>query len=393
MPQLRFLLAIDYKLSFLGGAQTAFEQQALALRAAGHAVTVLAPDAGESPRLRDAGIRLVAVRSRGTVPGMDLPIIPNTQRLRDRLREEMTVRPPSGVVVHSEFGLATAVLAVARDLGIPTAQTVHTFFWQGPRAAGAGAPLVRGFHRALTGLAAPGVALAPAPLDSALRGMTLACARTADIVLSPSAHQAEALRAAGLPRVEVLSNTSALGTEFVDPVAAEPLRLVWAGRFAPEKRIEVALDAIRLTEAELGPDAVRLEVAGGEPPRSLRESAPAGVSFLGRLTPNQLNERFAAAHAALITSHGFDNQPMVAIEAFRVGRPVIVSDPVLATEFGAAAIGAVTPEAAGLSETLMALVQHPERLAAASSGARAFSEAASGDAHAATLVALLGLRA
>ncbi|MEB4614822.1 glycosyltransferase [Leucobacter sp. M11] len=389
MPQLRFLLAIDYKLSFLGGAQTAFEQQALALRAAGHAVTVLAPDAGGSARLREAGVRLVEARSRGTVPGMDLPVVPHTKRLRASLRREMTTHRPSGVVVHSEFGLATAVLAVARELGIPSAHTVHTFFWRGPAAAGIAAPLVRGFHRALTGLPAPGVRLAPRALDSALREMTLACARTADTVLSPSAHQAEALRAAGLPRVEVLSNTSALATEFAEPVAPRPLRLVWAGRFAPEKRIEVALDAIRLAEAELGPDAVVLEVAGGEPPRSLRDAAPASVRFLGRLTPAQLSERFAAAHAALITSHGFDNQPMVAIEAFRLGRPVVVSDPVLATEFGAAAIGAVTPEAAGLAETLMALSREPGRLDAAAAGARAFSEAASGDAHAATLVELL----
>ena len=43
-------------------------------------------------------------------------------------------------------------------------------------------------------------------------------------------------------------------------------------------------------------------------------------------------ELMDAADAALITSLGFDNQPMVALEAFAHGRPVVVSDPVLAKE-------------------------------------------------------------
>jgi hypothetical protein len=45
MTALRILMVIDYKLAYLGGAQTAFIQQANALAAAGHTVTIAAPDA------------------------------------------------------------------------------------------------------------------------------------------------------------------------------------------------------------------------------------------------------------------------------------------------------------------------------------------------------------
>ncbi|RII96174.1 glycosyltransferase, partial [Clavibacter michiganensis subsp. insidiosus] len=96
--------------------------------------------------------------------------------------------------------------------------------------------------------------LAPRRLDSALRGMTLAVCREADVVLSPSAHQAVALRSAGLPAIEVLSNTSctARGASAELP-AGGALRLVWAARFAPEKRLDVMLEAMALVAARSGP--------------------------------------------------------------------------------------------------------------------------------------------
>lgn len=75
------------------------------------------------------------------------------------------------------------------------------------------------------------------------------------------------------------------------------------------------------------------------------------------------------ADAAVITSLGFDNQPMVALEAFSHGRPVIVSDPVLAQEFGAAAMGTPGTDAAALADLIVdleadrSLLQHPRAAA------------------------------
>ena len=353
---LRILLVIDYKLGFLGGAQTAFMQQAVALAAAGHRVTIAAPDASRQHQLAASGI--LGWDAPALVFIGDLPTICNSPRTRQLLRDKMDAWETDLVIVHSEFGLAVAALQVAAERGIPSMHTVHTFFWQGPRGAGFAAPLVTAAHALATGLGPARRRLAPARLDTALRGMTLVVAQTADVVISPSRHQAAALRSAGVARVAVISNTSS-GRQGAPLVAAPgPLRLVWAARFTREKRLEVALDAMLIVEKSLGPGAVHLDVAGGQAP----STAPTSVSFHGRVASTRVTELLEGAHAAVITSHGFDNQPMIALEAFKCGRPVIVSDPTLAVEFGAAAIAAVDATADGIAQTIIRLALQREQL-------------------------------
>ena len=384
---MRLLLVIDYKLGYLGGAQTAFTQQALALAAAGHTVTVAAPDASTHAALRSAGIQTWDAPFRLVIPGADLPLVRNSRRLRAAVALLLRQQRADLVLVHSEFGLSAAALQAATEQRVPTMHTVHTFFWQGPRAAWLAAPLITAAHAALTGHASARVRLAPRRLDSALRGMTLAAARAADLVVSPSHHQAVALRAAGLDSVLVLSNTSterAAGAR-----TGRPLRLLWAARFAPEKRLDVALDAMAIVQRTLGEGAVQLAVAGGSPPRRPYASS---IVFHGRLAPSAVRALMDDAHACLITSVGFDNQPMVAIEAFASGAPVIVSDPALAIEFGDAAITTGQPTAEALARIIVCIARDRGMLDTASAAARAFSHEATPARHAAQIErAFLGI--
>lgn len=377
---MRLLLVIDYKLGYLGGAQTAFTQQALALAAAGHTVTVAAPDASAHAALRSAGIHTWDAPFRLVLPGADLPFVRNSRRLREAVARLLRERRIDLVLVHSEFGLSAAALQAAAEQHVPTMHTVHTFFWRGPRAASVAAPLVTAAHAALTGHPSERSRLAPRRLDSALRGMTLAAARAADLVVSPSHHQAVALRAAGLASVLVLSNTS---TERAAAArTGAPLRLLWAARFAPEKRLDVALDAMAIVQRTLGEGAVQLAVAGGSPPRRPLASS---IVFHGRLAPAAVRALMDDAHACLITSVGFDNQPMVAIEAFASGAPVIVSDPTLAVEFGDAAITTGQPTAEALARCIVSLALDRGLLDAAAAAAREFSYEATPARHAAQI--------
>ncbi|WP_411698897.1 glycosyltransferase family 4 protein [Conyzicola sp.] len=378
MTALRILLVIDYKLAYLGGAQTAFVQQARALAGADHEVTVAAPDALAQSQLAAAGIRGWDVPVSFVVPGADLPMVANTARTRDILNRRMRDWQTDLVMVHSEFGLAAAAIEVAAQLGIPSLHTVHTFFWRAPGLADVAAPLVAAAHTLATGIAAPRVRLAPGRLDSALRGMTLAVARTADLVVSPSHHQASALRAAGLLNVVVISNTAEREPGRPLVVSAPgPLRLVWAARFAPEKRLDVALGAMAIVENILGAGAVLLDVAGGR----ARRTAPASVVFHGRVSSAGVERMMDEAHAAVVTSVGFDNQPMIAIEAFRAGRPVIVCDPTLATEFGAAAIGAGDVTAEALARTIVRLALDRDLLRGPAAAARRYALGATAEQH------------
>ena len=377
---MRILLVIDYKLDYLGGAQTAFTQQALALAAAGHEVTVAAPDASAHAALRSAGVQTWDAPFWLVLPGADLPVVRNSRRLRAAVTRLLRERRTDLVLVHSEFGLSAATLQAAAEQRVPTMHTVYTFFWRGPRAAWVAAPLIAAAHSVLTGHPPERVRLAPRRLDSALRGMTLAAARGADLVVSPSHHQAVALRAAGLAPVLVLSNTSTERTSVAR--TGTPLRLLWAARFAPEKRLDVALEAMAIVQRTLGEGAVQLAVAGGRAPRRPHASS---IVFHGRLAPSAVRALMDDAHACLITSVGFDNQPMVAIEAFASGAPVIVSDPTLAVEFGDAAITTGQPTAEALAGCIVRLALDRGLLDTAAAAARAVSYEATPARHAAQI--------
>ncbi len=391
MARHSYLLVIDYKLDYLGGAQTAFLQQALALAAAGNRVTVLAPGATKLESiLAPAGVQIIDIAARIVLPGLELPLLRNTEALRRRIGMRIRQLQVDAVIVHSDFGLAAAALAAARVEGAVGLHTVHSFFWRGSRAAALATPVIAPIHGFITRLPSPGVKLAQRPIDSALRNMTLAVARTADAVISPSGHQAVALRAAGLPYVHVVSNTTARASAF-SPLDSGPLQLVWAGRFAPEKRLEVAIAAMRLVGRRLGQEAATLHVLGGTPsPSALRQAAD-NVRYHGRITNAEVSAMFGRSHAGLITSLGFDNQPMVAIEAFITGRPVIVCDPILADEFGAAAIATDDPSAEGLAATIVDLAHDRPRLARAAAAAERLSRASLYEGHAEMIAEVVGV--
>ncbi|WP_417555167.1 glycosyltransferase family 4 protein [Microbacterium sp.] len=365
------LLVCDYSLAYLGGAQTAFVRQAQALASEGVPVVVLAPDAGE---LTAPGIVTVAPPQRGKIPVLDLPLLGRARDLEPLVAATVRRHDVGAIIVHSEFALASAALAVGKRLGIPVLHTVHTFFWRAPAALAPFAPVVSRVHSALTGIRGGDRYTGSHPLNNALRTMTLRIAQRADIVLSPSRHQAEALRKAGAGRVEAFSNVAQ--PLAIAPARTDgPLRLLWVARFAPEKRVDVALDAMRAVVARLGEGRVHLDVAGGT-----HRPVP-GVTFHGPVPGERVAELMDAADAALITSLGFDNQPMVALEAFAHGRPVIVSDPVLATEFGDAALGTPTPDAEGLAALILQLEADRTLLDAPRAGAMAYAGAHVAAAH------------
>lgn len=105
---------------------------------------------------------------------------------------------------------------------------------------------------------------------------------------------------------------------------ADGLLVAWIGAIAPEKRLDLALDALdRLPDVRL-PD-VRLAVAGDGPQRAALEQHPAAARahFLGTLAdPGPL---YRAADALLLTSDS-EGVPGVLIEAGLAGLPAVATD-------------------------------------------------------------------
>lgn len=385
-------LVCDYSLRYLGGAQAAFLDQARILSERGHDVLIVAPDAADHA----TPAAVLEIPARFALPGLDLPVIRNSARLRARLREAFVTRGIDVVHVHSEFGLTAAAIQVARELGLITAQTVHTFFWQAPMPRLAGclaAVAARGYARGIRGFAASDKRLAAAPLDSALRGITLSTGERVDVVISPSAHQAAKLEEAGLGTVRVIEN--AVPDASVNPPAEPitgidgPLRIVWVGRLVPEKRILEFVEAIRLAEAALGPGRLDVEIIGDGPLRAQAETAAHSVNslrFAGRLERGDVRDRMRRAHLVALTSHGFDNQPVIVVEAFSEARSVLYVDPALTEGLAAGGILTPAPDAASIADTLVALANDPGRVVDASRRAHAAATAFDPDRHAALVL-------
>lgn len=374
------MLLCDYSLRYLGGAQTAFLRQARSLVGQGWTVIVVAPDADAVPACD--GLVRVAPPVLCTLPGLELPVLRSRRSARAHVDALAVKYSVEGMIVHSEFTLAAAALSVGAERGIPVLHTVHTFFWRAPRGLSPLAPGVRAFHRWFTGIPCDVRYSGSTPINNALRGMTLRVALRADVVLSPSEHQAQALRNAGVTQARALSNVSE-PLQATPPPGGSALTLLWAARFAPEKRLEVALEAMRRVTAKLGPGAVHLHVAGGA------GRPQPDVEFHGRMPSGEVGALIARSDAVLITSLGFDNQPMVALEAFTRGRPVVVTDPVLQHEFGAAAVGCRTPDAAGLADVLVGAAADRTVFVQAGERAREYAAARQPAQHAVALRAAL----
>src|SRR5690554_7464955 len=81
---MRIAIVSDYFLDYVGGAQTSMLQQRLALQAAGHEVALVSATRERGRRFQVAadGLR---IRPLFTLPGVELPVIPNSKATTDAL--------------------------------------------------------------------------------------------------------------------------------------------------------------------------------------------------------------------------------------------------------------------------------------------------------------------
>jgi glycosyltransferase involved in cell wall biosynthesis len=145
-----------------------------------------------------------------------------------------------------------------------------------------------------------------------------------DCFVVPSAFTRERLEEVGVPLrpAHVLPNFLP-ETEFApEPPAGEPQHVLFAGRLVEEKGAETAIEAAARA-------SVPLAIAGsgpGEPGlRALASRLGAGVRFLGRLDPGELEEARSAAAFAVVPSLWDEPCPYAAIEAMASGLPVLAS--------------------------------------------------------------------
>lgn len=376
------LLMMDYSLDYLGGAQTAFLRQVEALLGEGWSVTVVAPKAGKALQAKKSPLlKIIEPHVLFNLPGAQLPVLASVKKLEKRLEGLLFEGEISALIVHSEFVLAGIAARLSAKTGLPFLQTVHTFFWRAPRWLSLFAPLVTFFHTRLTGFARQPVYRGSTIINNALRSMTLRSAMNANLVLSPSKHQAEALVNAGLRQTRVLSNVVQPVKTLHEETNGQTFRLAWVGRFAPEKNLDLALAAF--AEARSENPRLELHVAGGDLPEQ------SGVVSHGRVSSEEVQKIITASDALLLTSNGFDNQPMSALEAFALGKPVLLVDSVLKNEFEEAVLLAAESSSGALADLITEVSQNRQLLGRAGEAAVQYAETRGAKMHAKALLTLI----
>lgn len=136
--------------------------------------------------------------------------------------------------------------------------------------------------------------------------------------------------------------------------------VLFAGRLASEKGIDVLIEAIGLLAADR--PGVLLNVIGDGPDRAklatrAEEIAPGAVAFHGRVSADGVREWLRRSRVSAVPSRWLENQPLSVLEAFASATPVVAS-----------ALGGlndlITPEVDGL------LVPHEDPAALAAALAR-----------------------
>ncbi|NEM90323.1 glycosyltransferase family 4 protein [Galbitalea soli] len=373
---MRIAIVSDFFLDYIGGAQTSIQEQRQALEDEGHTVFLVSSarlPRGRRIRLRE---RTLEIKPAWVVPGVILPVVGARRALVAYLAEYLARERVDVVHLQTEFGLAHAMTRAARTLGIPVVHTVHTFYWQTEGWwQGLIAPLLRLGLENVTETRFSRLEFTPRATDNLLRNLTLTMAREADALVSPSDHQARDLAAAGVTApITVIPNPVARSPRPATLLGEEqlsPPRLLWVARCEPEKRplvfVEAALEARERSggafEVDFVGDGALLAQA-----RRLVHGQP-WFRFHGVLDHPAVIDLMDASALVVLTSFGFDNQPMTIAEAISRRRGVLYCDPQLGEGLAHAGHLSATPDAHGLADAIVELVGDPGALRRLSSGA------------------------
>ena len=277
------------------------------------------------------------------------------------LREVRAWRP---TLIHAAtpFGIGLSGRAAARQLGIPFVSSYHTHFSAYVRFYNLGAletlswGFLRWFHNGGLRTYVP---------SSAIRA-ELGSKGFAEMRLWPRGVDTSRFSSSFRSR-EMRARVGAAGDDVV--VAA------YVGRLAPEKGIDVAIEAMRIAMERM-PGRLVFALAGDGPYEAhCRAVAPPGSHFAGRLGGDELSRFYASADLFLFPS-ATDTFGNVLLEAMASGLPVVGADVATTPELVAEGRGALFPsgDARAMADRIVSIAGDALRRRAMSARAARFAE-------------------
>lgn len=278
---------------------------------------------------------------------------PSTTRARALLEDFR----PDLVHVATPFGVGLSGRQAARALDLPLVSSYHTHFtaylrhYRLQHLDAVAWPFLRWFHNGGRATFAPTQHVADQLSAQGFRGAAVWSRGIDTTRFHPGRRSLERRRALGVPD--------------------DALLCCYVGRLAPEKGIDVAIEALRPLLAA-HPDRLRFLLVGDGPAEArLRASAPAGVLFAGRQEGAALAECYASSDVFVFPSvtETFGN---VVLEAMASGLCVVSHHEGPTHEFAhrSTAYPVDVTSAKALRHAVLALMQDPTRRATLAAAAQ-----------------------
>ncbi len=272
----------------------------------GHGVTVIRPQRNDLEEATGDRVKVFPV------PGAPLPAYPDLRvglPVVTRIRRQWRAERPDVVYIATEGPLGWAAARVARELGIPAVSGYHTRFDDFARHYHLGfvghwiSRYLRHFHNRTRTTLVPTDELRRKLIDSGYRNVTV-LRRTVDTRLfNPTRRDPELRKAWGIDD--------------------ETPAVIWVGRIAPEKNLDLTIRAFRAFQA--GCPGSRLIWVGDGPARAGLQRRYPDCHFAGMRHGEDLARHYASADAFFFASltETFGN---VTLEALASGLAVVAHD-------------------------------------------------------------------
>ncbi len=239
---------------------------------------------------------------------------------------------PDVVHLHNIYEhLSPSVLGPAARSGVPMVMTLHDYKLACPTyqflASGSicEACIGGGFHHAVLRRCKNGSAVhsTVAAVETASHRW-IGAYRRVDRFICPSRFMAAKMREAGVfpDRLRVVPHFAEVSAVTAKTRAGGGL--IVAGRLSPEKGVDTLIEAVGLS------GDVTLDIAGDGPERRRLEAlaervAPGRILFLGHTSKAELHDRIRDSSLLVVPSRWYENQPMIVLEAFACGVPVVAT--------------------------------------------------------------------
>ena len=164
-----------------------------------------------------------------------------------------------------------------------------------------------------------------AMLEMYLHKIILRSYRTVDLFIAPSQFLARKIINWKIPADKVRQLYYFIDLENIQPATADGDGIVYVGRLAKEKGIITLLQAMKELKS------IKLQIVGEGPQkkpilRYIKKNKLTNVELTGYKDKEELFETVKRSRLVIVPSIWYENNPVVILEAFALGKPVIGSD-------------------------------------------------------------------